>query len=1304
MKKVLSLILSIIMLFNITAGLDLSAYAGSFSGKCGNNVSYTLNTDTGVLTITGTGDMNNYAFQGTPWYSNIDYIKTVKISQGVTSIGEGAFENCSNLICITIPDGITNIGSYAFNNCLNLDDFNMPTTVKYIGDSAFIACNELGAISISKNIISIGKDAFSRDNSGSIKYSDMAIYFQGTHEEWNKKSISNIGSEEIRFLSGDYYYSVENNTCVTIKKYYGSDKNLSIPSKIEGLKVTTIGEYAIYTDETFDSVTIPGDISRIYYDSFRYNDFLKYGDAVPIKKIFGCSESAAEDFANSNNIPFSSIGVSNDKFGYTVKEDNSIRIFDYYGTAENLTIPSVIDGYTVTEIGYKTFETNNSFKTIYIPESITKIESLPVFDVCTNLESIIVSESNIKYASENGVLFNHDKTELLYYPCGKNDSAYFIPNSVTTIGVSAFYKNAKLNKVVIPNSVENISSTAFQDCTGIETLVIGENAVIGDETFKGCNKIEYLTVGNDNQIKTLKGKRINEILNIKELNIGSSVSNIDVTYYNNDFKNLLNINVDHNNKNYASMDGVLFDKSINQLLVYPRGKTAVSYTVPSTVTKICNFAFEYAQLNTISLPSSLLHIGRKAFSVSKLVEIEIPSNVISIGDLSFAGCNELKKIDLGNLTSIGYRAFDMCSMLTEVYIPSTLTQQYSDDDCTIMAFADVFDDCTGINKITVDEQNPVFLSCDNVVFNKDKTILYFYPKGASLEQYQVPEGVDAVWNSSFSSCPNLKSITVPHSVQMITDDAFNGTSISTIYGYSGAYAETYATAKNIEFIPLQTSEISILSFPDKMVYLLNDSFDANGLAINIKMNDGTNKTITNGFTVSTPNMSTAGTKTVTVTYQGKTTSFVITVKTPSISLSASSKTMTVGDTVALSATITPSGQSVNWSSSNTSVATVSNGVVTAKASGATVITGKFTYNGKIYSSTCTISVECKHSYSSKITSPATCTSSGIRTYTCTICGDSYNETITATGHSFSSDSQYCKNRCGTVNPNYKETHIHSWNSGVITKTASCSTTGIKVYTCTTCGETKNETIPIAEHSYITAIAKPTCTENGYTKYLCVNCGYTCNANYVFATGHTYKTTTIKATTKRNGSVVTKCTICGKVTSKSTIHYPKTIRLSETSYIYNGKAKKPSVTVKGSNGKTISSKYYTVTYAKGRRNVGKYTVTIKFKGKYSGTVKKTFTIMPKATSISKLTPGKKKFTVKWKKQATQTTGYQIQYSTSSKFKSPKTVTVSKNSTTSKTIAKLKAKKKYYVRIRTYKTVNGKKIYSSWSKSKSVTTKK
>lgn len=203
--------------------------------------------------------------------------------------------------------------------------------------------------------------------------------------------------------------------------------------------------------------------------------------------------------------------------------------------------------------------------------------------------------------------------------------------------------------------------------------------------------------------------------------------------------------------------------------------------------------------------------------------------------------------------------------------------------------------------------------------------------------------------------------------------------------------------------------------------------------------------------------------------------------------------------------------------------------------------------------------------------------------------------------------------------------------------------------------------------------------------------------------HNYFNVVTKATTQKNGKIVKRCS-CGAVQGTTTIYYPRTITLSSTSYTYDGKVKKPSVAVKGSNGKVISSANYTVSYASGRKNVGKYKVSIKFKGNYSGTVSKTFKINPKSTSISKLTAKPKGFTTKWRKQTDQVSGYQIHYSTSKNFSNKSAKTISKNSTTSATYKGLKAKKKYYVRIRTYKKVSGTNYYSSWSPVKTVTTQK
>lgn len=205
-------------------------------------------------------------------------------------------------------------------------------------------------------------------------------------------------------------------------------------------------------------------------------------------------------------------------------------------------------------------------------------------------------------------------------------------------------------------------------------------------------------------------------------------------------------------------------------------------------------------------------------------------------------------------------------------------------------------------------------------------------------------------------------------------------------------------------------------------------------------------------------------------------------------------------------------------------------------------------------------------------------------------------------------------------------------------------------------------------------------------------------NHIWDTGKT----TAKATLSKNGIIVKNCTVCGAET-KIAIVRPGTIQLSKAEYIYNGKVQKPSVIVRDTSGKVIPTSNYTTIYSKGLQSVGKYSVKIIFKNNYTGSKNLTYTIVPKSTAITKLASAKTSFKAVWKKQAVQTTGYQIQYSTGSKFTSPKSVNIVKNSVTSKKITKLKAKKKYFVKMRTYKTVSGVKYYSGWSSVKSVITR-
>ena len=281
------------------------------------------------------------------------------------------------------------------------------------------------------------------------------------------------------------------------------------------------------------------------------------------------------------------------------------------------------------------------------------------------------------------------------------------------------------------------------------------------------------------------------------------------------------------------------------------------------------------------------------------------------------------------------------------------------------------------------------------------------------------------------------------------------------------------------------------------------------------------------------------------------------------------------------------------------------------------------------------------------------------------------------------------------------------------KAATCETAGYTGDTyCKSCNTklSTGKSIAAKGHSAEVRDQKDaTCTAAGYTgDTYCKNCNKKLSTGKsIAAKGHSTTTKTQKATASKDGKITTTCTRCGTTTKTVKIAKVSKIKLSKTKYTYNGKKQTPSVTVKDSKGKELKvNTDYKVKLPSGRKNVGTYEVKITFKGsKYSGSKTLSYTINPKSTKLSKVSAKKKGFEAKWKKQSTQTKGYQIQYSTDSKFKSGnKTVTVNKNSTTKKTISKLKAKKKYYVRIRTYKTVGKQKYYSDWSKSVKVTTKK
>ena len=397
-----------------------------------------------------------------------------------------------------------------------------------------------------------------------------------------------------------------------------------------------------------------------------------------------------------------------------------------------------------------------------------------------------------------------------------------------------------------------------------------------------------------------------------------------------------------------------------------------------------------------------------------------------------------------------------------------------------------------------------------------------------------------------------------------------------------------------------------------------------------------------------------------------------------------------------------------------------------------------------------------HNYKYEVVKEPTCTEEGLGKYICTECGDNYTETLPKIGHDYEqkvvkptcTEQGYTLNVCKNCGDTYKSDFVdkidHNYKYEVV-KEPTCTEEGLGKYTCTECGDNYTKAISKTDHDYEQKVVKPTCTEQGYTLNVCKNCGDTYKSDFVDKIDHNYKyevvkeptckeeglgkytctecgetlidtiptidhsyvITTTPATMKSNGRKISKCSICNNVQYDNVISKISSVNISKTAFTYNGKTQTPTVTVKDSKKKTLKNKTdYTVTYSSGIRNVGRYSVKIKFKGNYSGEKTFYYNIAPKSTSVKSVKGLSKGMQVNLKLQKTQTTGYQIQYSNFSNFKNAKTVTV-KNNVSTKKITKLSGKKKYFVRVRTYKTTkfSGKNynIYSSWSSAKTTVTK-
>ena len=531
------------------------------------------------------------------WYAfyRCSSLESINIPESVASIGDSAFEGCSSLESITISEGVTSIESRSFYECSSLKDINIPSSVTSIGSYAFSGCSSLESINIPESVTSIGSNAidkttiiYTKLNSEGHRYAEESGqgYILEGEETENTEEISRnheIKEEETWDVSA-------NGDGTVIAKWTLKDRTLRMSGTgemkdwknysredwhktqymniIENVMIengiTSIGSYAFSGCSSLESINIPEGVTSIENGAFEGCNSLKSID-IP------SSVTSIGSYAFSECSSLKDISILN-----SVTRIGSYA-FSGCSSLESIDIPS-----SVTSIGSYAFEGCSSLGSINIPEGVTSIEDR-AFLGCSSLESINVDINNKKYVSEDGILFNKEKTEIIKYPEGKNDKReYIIPSTVISIGSYAFSGCSSLESINIPEGVTSIEYSVFSGCSSLESIDIPSSVTsIGSYAFYGCSSLE-------------------------SINIPEGVTSI----------------------RFSTFEGCSSLESIN---------------IPESVTSIGDFAFEgCSSLESITIPSSVTSIGDRAFyECSSLESIIIPNGVTSIGDEAFSGCNKL---------------------------------------------------------------------------------------------------------------------------------------------------------------------------------------------------------------------------------------------------------------------------------------------------------------------------------------------------------------------------------------------------------------------------------------------------------------------------------------------------------------------------------------------------------------------------------------------------------------------------------------------------------------------------------------
>ena len=664
---------------------------------------------TSVTIGNGVTSIGDYAF----W--DCTSLASVTIGNGVTSIGDSAFWDCTSLASITIPDSVTSIGDYAFRSCTSLSSITIPDSVMSIGRSAFLGCTSLTSITIPSSVINIDggicggctsletakieTELIPSGTFGGCTSLKEVTLGDGVKEIYGEGADSGAFSgcsalESIKIPAGvtsirpGAFYRCTSLTNIDVSidnKYYSSFDGIlynkdktellcyplgkSVPTYSIPNGVTSIGCQAFELCTSLESVIIPDSVTNI--ETWAFKDCTSLTSITIPDSVTNIGWDAFLDCTSLSDIvigngvtyigrnPFANTAYYNDESNW----DNGILyIGNYLISAKSDITGDVVIKEGTRVIAEEALRNCDSLTSITIPESVTTLCDLFYGD--TALTKIEVSSKNKSYSSLDGALFNKDKTELLWYPTGKNDPTYSIPDSVTSIETWAFSDCTSLTSITIPNSVTSIDYGAFSGCTSLNNITIPDSVTsIGDGAFSGCTSLNNITIPDS-------------VTSIGDGAFWGTAYYNDESNWDNGILYIGNHLIEAKRNISGSVEIKQGTKVIAGYAFYSCALLE-NIIIPDSITDINGGAFyECDSLDNVVIPDSVKVINGWTFShCYSLKNITIPSSVTSIGDGAFGLCSSLENITIpDSVTSIGSRAFADCSSLKQIIIPDSVTR------------------------------------------------------------------------------------------------------------------------------------------------------------------------------------------------------------------------------------------------------------------------------------------------------------------------------------------------------------------------------------------------------------------------------------------------------------------------------------------------------------------------------------------------------------------------------------------------------------------------------------------------------